>query len=52
MKNEGKTDKVNDQIKEILYIEMVHQQMETFIRIDELIKTRQIDTKTSNIRTS
>lgn len=39
MKNDGKIEKTNSRIKEILYIEMIHQQMATFMDIDNLIKT-------------
>ncbi len=45
MENEGKTVKVKDHIKEILYIEMIHQQMETFIDIDNLLKSNITDSK-------
>lgn len=43
MKNDGKSTKRNDQIKEILYIEIIHQQMQTFIDIDNIIKSKSID---------
>lgn len=40
MKNDGNNNKTYEQIKEILYIEMVHQQMETFIDIDKLLNSK------------
>ncbi|MFT6783712.1 MAG: hypothetical protein ACJA1A_003653 [Saprospiraceae bacterium] len=39
MKNNSKIEKTNNRMKEILYIEMIHQQMATFMDIDNLIKT-------------
>ncbi|MFT6783425.1 MAG: hypothetical protein ACJA1A_003365 [Saprospiraceae bacterium] len=38
MKNDGKIEKTNNSMKEILYIEMIHQQIATFMDIDNLIK--------------
>jgi len=52
MKNDGKIEKTNDHIKEILYIEMIHQQMETFIDIDNLLKTRPKDSLVPKRQTS
>lgn len=40
MENDGKRDKTNDHIKEILYIEMIHQQMQTYISLDKLLTSR------------
>jgi len=40
MKNDDKKNIAKDHLKEILYIEMIHQQMETFIDIDKLLETR------------
>ena len=45
MENEGKKVKVNDQLKEILYIEMIRVQMDTFISIDKLIKKKLKDSE-------
>jgi len=39
MKNEKETKQIKDQIKEKLYIEMVHRQLETFINIDNLLRS-------------
>jgi len=41
MKNEDQTSKLNDYVKEMLYIEMIHQQMETLISIVTLLKSHQ-----------
>jgi len=52
MEKGGKLDKANDHINEILYLEMVHQQMETFVEIDMLIKNGQLDSKNSKTQTT
>ncbi|MDF1697266.1 MAG: hypothetical protein P1U56_15590 [Saprospiraceae bacterium] len=41
MKNDGRSVQTNDQIKELLYIEMIGQQMQAFIDIDNLISKQE-----------
>ena len=49
MNESDKMLKAKDRIKELLYIEIIHQQMETFINIDKMLdkpKTSGIEAKT------